>query len=147
MNIVDIMTLVASLATAIGVLVAGYQIRLSRKMSTTQFEDSLTAEYRALVRSLPVKSMLGDELTANELEDSLPVFYCYFDLCNEQIFLRQQNRISSTTWENWREGIQSNFGLRAFEQAWERIGRSNGKSFTELKQLEKDGFNGDPRQR
>lgn len=147
MTLLDLMTLIASVATAVSVMVAGYQIGLSRKQSTTQFEDSLTTEYRGLVRTLPVKAMLGSRLSESELEATLSVFYCYFDLCNEQIFLRQQNRVTLETWQNWCDGIRSNLSLPAFGQAWDQVKGSNGKNFSELKQLEIAKFKGDPRKK
>ena len=59
----DVMTLIASMAIVVSVMVAGYQISLSRKQSTTQIEDTLTTKYRGLVPTLPVKAMLGSNLT------------------------------------------------------------------------------------
>lgn len=144
MTALDWVSAIAAASTAVGVLLAWSQIRLVQKQSRTQFEDVLTAEYRRLVRSLPVKAMLGKGLDEAELEEHLATFFCYFDLCNEQVFLRQQGRISKATWENWREGIESNLALDAFRQARERVLGEPGKRFAELRALELSRFTLDP---
>ena len=45
----------------------------------------------------PVKAMLGDEIEEKAYEKALDDFYHYIDLTNEQVFLRQNNRISRQT--------------------------------------------------
>ena len=68
----------------------------------------------------------------------------YIDLTNEQIFLRQYNRVSAKTWENWRDGIKSNLARPAFKRAWNEIKLRVPKSFEELRRLEKVDFKDDP---
>lgn len=144
MAVLDWITVVASLATSIGVLLAWRQLVLARQQATTQFEDGMTNQYRNLVGSLPVKAMLGEELSAEELDESLSAFFCYFDLSNEQVFLRQQGRVSPATWANWAEGISSNMALPGFRQAWERVRNKPVQRFDELRALLHHGSGFDP---
>jgi hypothetical protein len=109
---------IGSLATATGVGTAVVQLRMSRIQNRTEFEDSLTREYREIARELPIDVFLNKALSPEELSDHRNAFYRYFDLCNEQVFLRQTNRISRTTWEQWRDGITTNLGRQAFRDAW-----------------------------
>jgi hypothetical protein len=138
-------TAVGSIATALAVLVAAWQLRRGTSQARTNFEDDLSREYRELARSIPVKVHLGEELAADEFEQAFPRLHQYFDLTNEQIFLRMNGRISRTTWLNWREGIESNLARPAFARAWARIKKGTTVSFTELRQLEASRFSDDPR--
>jgi hypothetical protein len=124
---------IASLATALGVLVAVWQLWEARKVAKTQFEDSLNAQYRALLAELPLEALLGKELPPNALAESLRVFYRYFDLSNEQAFLHRKKRVRPETWTNWSEGITQNMARPAFRQAWERLLPDLDGSFDELK--------------
>jgi|ERR1041385_5614009 hypothetical protein len=146
----DIFTLIAAAATsigtaitAVGVIVAGWQIRESRRLSRTEFEDGLTHQYREIIKGLPVKALLGDRLTPEELDASLHTFYAYIDLTNDQIFLRQQQRVCAETWENWRDGIRSFMTMPAFEEAWQKIKERPATKFDELRALERSGYQGD----
>ncbi len=97
---IGIIDLVASVATAIGVVVAAWQLALSQGQARTAFEDSLNMQYREISRRLPIRALLGDPLDATEQESALADFYHYFDLSNEQAFLRRQGRIRKQTWED-----------------------------------------------
>ncbi len=119
MNVLDWITAVASTATAIGVLIAVFQLWHSERLAATQFEDQLRRDYRELCARLPVKAFLGEPLTDSELQESLAAFHEYFHLCNSQLFLRAQGRIGSSTWTMWTRGLSANFELPAFQQAWE----------------------------
>ena len=59
----------------------------------TAFEDGFAKEYRELLANIPVRAMLGEQLSAEELQKHLHLFYHYFDLCNEQAFLARAGRI------------------------------------------------------
>jgi hypothetical protein len=43
-NLLDLVATVASIATAVGIFFAWWQIRLAKQQATTQFEDSLAGE-------------------------------------------------------------------------------------------------------
>src|SRR5688500_13064586 len=139
----DTFTLIAAVATAIGtavtavgVFMAGWQIKESRRLSRTEFEDGLAHQYREIIREIPVKALLGDRLEPAELNVALQFFYSYIDLTNDQIFLRQQGRVSAETWENWRDGIKSFMSMPAFVAAWQKIKDKPTTKFDELRRLE-----------
>ena len=135
MQLLEILPVLPSIATAIGVSVAAYQLRITRKQSVTTFEDSLTTQYRQVASTLPLKALLGESLTQGEHEEHLRYFYRYFDLCNEQAFLHESGRISKATWGFWRDGILGNFRRPAFARAWQEIARRANDDFNELKLL------------
>ena len=131
----DILTTIASFATAIGVVFAAVQLWLVHRQSVTTFEDALGREYRELAAKLPTKALLGEEVTEEEYRESFDEFYRYFDLSNEQAFLRQRKRISKPTWTFWLDGIGSNLRRPAFRRAWSEVCSRPGAEFFELRAL------------
>lgn len=129
------LTGVASIATAIGVLIGAEQIRLSKKQANLAFEDSLAKEYRDLAGRLPTKALLGEPLSEDEFAECFDEMYHYFDLCNHQAFLAQLGRISKQTWTFWKEGISSNMARPAFERAWSEIAGRSNHDFSELRSI------------
>ena len=124
-----------SAATALAVLVAAWQVREAGRQARTAFEDSLSREYREITRKIPARAHLGAELTAEEWEKTLADFLQYFDLSNQQAFLRKNRRISDATWEEWRSGIQANLALPAFKAAWEHLLSKVPERFLELQEM------------
>ncbi len=123
------------IVTMVGVIIGAIQLYRQVREHKTSFEDGFAKEYRELLTQIPVKAMLGDEMSPEDLERHLQVFYHYFDLCNEQAFLARAGRIRARTWRFWREGIEDNLNRPAFRQAWEFIAPRTPNDFTELRKL------------
>lgn len=133
------------IATTTGLFIAYRQFRLATRQAQMTFEDALAREYRQVAHRLPVKALLGGELPSSQSGLALDEFYWYFDLTNEQVFLRRHGRVSDPAWGNWSEGIRENLRKPAFAVAWEEISRRAPGSFNDLRRLEAEGFGGDPR--
>lgn len=135
---VDLATVIGGFSSGLavlGALAAIWQLRMLKQQSRTTFEDSLVDEYRRIAADLPLDALLGAELPVAEARAALPVFYRYFDLCNQQAFLHNEKRVAAATWQQWKDGIQSNMRRPAFARAWAEIAaRANG-DFTELRAL------------
>ena len=136
--------LVANLATAIGVCVALFQQVRAKKHSIVQFEDSLTREYRSIIGRLPVGMLLGEDAPVAAVDEHLRTFYLYFDLTNEQVFLRRRERVSEATWRTWQQGIREMMELPAFAKAWREIGTRAASRFQGFRKLEAQAFDRDP---
>lgn len=134
----------ASTFAAIGVFFAFIQLRTAKNIAQLQFEDSLAKEYRELASRIPTKALLGQELLEAEYQESFDELYRYVDLSNEQVSLRQRGRISEAVWKSWCSGMQSNLSLPSFKRAWLEI-QEQSINFQELRRLEKEGFNLDPK--
>jgi hypothetical protein len=126
---------VASLATSIGAVFAGSQLWFVRQQGKTGFEDQLTEQYRAIIHGLPIEALLGDHLDDHQIEESLPAFFRYFDLCNEQAYMKKRRRVRAKTWAEWSEGIGQNMKRPAFARAWSIIAERAYPSFGELRTL------------
>jgi len=75
----------------------------------------------------------GDNALAREDRELARKFYSYFDLSNEQVFLRMNGRVSRRTWPSWREGIEAN--ARRFDKAWAILSLRAPDYFKELRLL------------
>jgi hypothetical protein len=135
----------ASVATAIALVLTGWQIRLAKKQSQTQFEDDLTRQYREITRDIPTDALLGGEISEEQYQKARHAFYRYVDLSNEQVFLRQKGRVSAETWHLWRVGIKFHLSKPAFKMAWEEFKKRDARNFKGLQMLEKSGYASDPR--
>jgi hypothetical protein len=136
---------IGSIATARGVIFVGWQIWQTRKQNITAFEDEMSRQYREIPKTIPVEALLGEELSKEELEDAENGIYHYLDLSNEEVFLRQNGRVSSETWKSWCNGIKSNLRRWAFAQVWRTIQSKVPNDFLELQTLEAGHFTTDPR--
>ena len=128
-TVLDIITAIASIATALSAIATFVTVVIARKQlqaaieqkevsieqtkitiqqSRTQFEDSLAKEYRDLIQKIPVKALLGQNLTEKEYKEAKPYRFHYINLTNDQIFLRSKGRVSPEVWNDWQRGIDYN---------------------------------------
>jgi hypothetical protein len=135
---------VPEIIMAAGTLLLFWQIFQGRQQARTTFEDSLDKEYRDIIHKLPSKAVLGGPLDDAKFEEHLDEFFAYFDLCNQQAFLRQRDRISDDTWAYWSDGMRANLKKRAFRTAWEHVKQHATGEFNELRTLEASDFRADP---
>ena len=143
MSAVEIFTIVASSATAIGVFFVAWQLWITIKQNQATFEDSFDQQYRNLSLPIPVDVFLGKELPEEDHKKIRELIFNYCDLSNEQIFLRSRGRISRKTWHIWRSGMQSNFKNEAFMNVYLEVKESS--RFTYLDKLIASNFTLDPR--
>jgi hypothetical protein len=127
-DVIDVITAIGALATAVAVVVGVIQLRvanseltLSKEVNQAQFEDGLTREYRAVVQRLPVAAFFTGEMVDLDDPDTLRAFYAYFDLSNKQLWLVLNDRINEETATHWKGGIEANLELRSFAAAWAKI--------------------------
>jgi hypothetical protein len=129
----------AAIATAFGVLLVAAELVLARRQQRTAFEDQMSREYREIARCLPLEVFFSSEGEfvgpADEVHPHLDGLFRYIDLCNEQVFLRKNRRISSSTWTNWAEGMEQNFRRPAFSAAWNSLRSKDADTFGELERL------------
>lgn len=145
MSILNILQAVGAGLTGFGALIVIGQLYQRKRQFTTEFEDKLTSDYRNIIYRLPVAALLDDSDEEEQYIGDLDDYYRYIDLTNDQIFLRQEGRISKSTWENWSDGIETILGKSNFEVAWEEIHERESESFSELQKFLCDEHPDDPR--
>lgn len=121
--------------TLVGVWVGVRQLHLMKAQGITDFEDRLVEYYRQIAADLPLEALLGEDIPDQQLRAALPVFYRYFDLCNQQAFLQRLGRITPDTWALWVDGIKSNMSRPAFAKAWAEIAARAKGDFEDLRAL------------
>lgn len=136
---------IAALATAFGVAAAAWQINESRKLTQSSFEDSLDQQYRELAYGIPVDALIGKAVDESKKTRTRELIYNYLDLSNEQIFLRQKNRVSKDTWRDWCSGMQAHLQKVEFKRVWVEVKTDSPGSFSFLERLEMEEFKNDPR--
>jgi len=136
---------ITSAATTVIAALTLWQVKLLRDQFRTRFEDSLTAQYRRIMESIPLEIWLGSELTKLTEENRSccsDAIYRYVDLCQDQAFLHLSGRIADDTWREWSDGIVSNMELPAFKEVWAQVSQRHPKGFAEfrglLREAEKD---------
>lgn len=144
MEIYETARVVASFATAIGVAIAAWQIRRNAEQTKTSFEDSLNKEYRELMRPVPLKALVGENVPGTEAEVAKEAIYNYLDFCNQQVYLRKQKRIRKSTWLEWQEGMKINLALPLFAEVAQLVFTRLPHIFCELKKVQESGFDADP---
>jgi hypothetical protein len=90
---------IASICTSIGVLIAIYQLFLSRQQARAVFEQSFVDRFW---------SIEDDQLRRAEPEDVNR--RRYLRLCEDQYEHARLNQLSKRTWEIWHEGIEVGVG-------------------------------------
>jgi hypothetical protein len=144
MSLLNILQTLGTLLTGVGASIVIVQLYQRKKQFTTQFEDHLTDEYREIVYEIPTDALLRQD-DIDGYEGELKDYYRYFDLTNEQVFLRQEGRVSKSTWEEWREGIETHLDRPDFQNAWNELKNRAPDSFNELRNLENPEMENDPR--
>lgn len=145
MSILSAIQEFAPLLTAAGVLLASLQLWLRYQLAKTRFEDDLAKEYRLLIKEIPVDVLLGKAPRPEQHEMAREQIFNYFDLTNEQVFLRKRGRIRKTTWVEWAEGVECNLRCPLFKEVWAEIRACSPELFVEVRTLIERGYKSDPR--
>ena len=140
-----LLNMAASAATTIGIIIALIQMYQNRKIRQADFEDGINQEYRKIIKSLPYRVFTNEALQEEEYQDLLEEFFQYFDLSNNEIVLRKNNRIGNTTWKEWSEGIKDNLNNQTFKKAYEEIIKGKIEVFSELQKLVNEEYKSDPK--
>ena len=138
----SVATAAGSIATALGVLIGAWQIRISKKQAQAEFEDQIDQQYRAISMELPVDVLIGGIPSTEEASKVRELVYNYLDLSNEQVYLRAKERVSTHTWNSWCAGIKSHLDRPAFGSVFEEVKEKSGFSY--LEKLVDTSYESDP---
>jgi len=136
--------MITSVATAIGVFIAAWQLWEARKITASAFEDSFDEKYRQLAYSIPVDALLSKKVNKDKKKMAREWVYNYLDLCNEEVYLRMKNRISSDRWIEWSKWIQQHLKRPFFKEVLQEVEEDSLETFTYLERLISEDFKTDP---
>ncbi|MDQ7954757.1 MAG: hypothetical protein RET84_02555 [Pseudomonadota bacterium] len=71
MTLAECLASIASVATAVGVGVAAYQLFVARQQARTTFEDLLNGQYWVLIKRLPLEALSGEHIGQETMIDYL----------------------------------------------------------------------------
>ncbi|MEQ1699245.1 MAG: hypothetical protein ABMA25_04000 [Ilumatobacteraceae bacterium] len=129
MMVFDIIGAVAGVATALGVGVAAWQLREQRQQRRADFELRFSERYETIVSKIPLPVLLGiSPYSAND-ETPRRAFYDYFELCELETYYREAGQITNETWKDWQTGIESNWRLKSFRDAWTDLSAAAPRQF------------------
>jgi len=136
--------MVTSVATAIWVAIAAWQLWESRKLSAAAFEDSFDEKYRQLAYDIPVDALLSKKVNKQDMTQAREWVYNYLDLSNEQIYLRVQNRVSGDRWTEWSKWIEQHLKRPFFKKILKEVEKDSLDTFSYLERLIEEDFKNDP---
>jgi hypothetical protein len=119
-------TAVSALIGASGVFMALTNIRTQLRIAVF---SEYTKRYADIVDRLPFDARrIGAQFEPEKLPDAerkeyLNAMRRYFNLCSEELYLRNSGRIARTTWKIWEEGIEDTVSWPGFEYAWKELRR------------------------
>jgi hypothetical protein len=144
LEIYEIARIIASGATAVGVVIAAWQIWRNAEQTKTSFEDSLNKEYRELMRPITLAILLGETASPEKATEAREHIYNYLDFCNQQVYLRKCSRIRKDTWIEWQKGMKINFELPLFKEVMNEVFSTIPSIFQELRKVLEEEYNCDP---
>ena len=113
---------VASVATAVGVLLAAVSLQQARRQRKRDFEDFYVRRYWKLMDRLSLDAMKGSlSGDAQERRKDERAIRAYFLLCEDELDLRHDRWIGTRTWNLWREGIESQMSRPLYEEVWQQV--------------------------
>jgi hypothetical protein len=125
---------VASVSTAVGVLLAVYQLRQGSIQRRSTFEGTLVARYQEIQSRIPLAYLIDGHPYDESVRRSM---FDYFELSEEQCYYFSRGQVSSKTWQNeWLPGIRANMEKPAFKEAWSNIAAATANDqFAALRNL------------
>lgn len=139
------LTEIASLATALALIIGAWELFLTKKLTQTSYEDGLEQKYLELQEKIPYQIFLGKPITSEDtIEEVNNLIFNYLDLSNHQVFLRSKKRITKDTWKSWAEGISETLKKPYFKDMWLTVKKDAPGELSYLERLENDGFEFDP---
>lgn len=97
------MQTVATVITALGVLLAALALRASQRQRLRQFESVYVERYWRLMDGLSLAATRGESSLPHPGDEKIA--RAYLRLCEDECELRAEGWIGDATWRIWAEGI------------------------------------------
>jgi hypothetical protein len=111
---------IALIVTAVGVLGVVLGLRQSYRERLRQFEEKYVERYWKILDDLSLEAMRGPSSDEVDRSDEKAI-RSYMILCEDELEMRHYGYIADRTYELWAEGIRSQLRQRPFEGIWEQV--------------------------
>lgn len=136
----EVISAAAGTATAFGIFLAWIQLKEAKAQRAAEqsreraeFELRFSTRYDDCVRRIPLEVLLGAVYDRSSRR-TRRAFYDYFELCEQECYYNTRGQITAETWNEWAEGITSNFRKPAFMAAWADLSASSNGQFELLRE-------------
>jgi hypothetical protein len=136
---------VAAIAGIFVVAIMAWQVRETRAIAQSAFEESFNEQYRKLARSIPVDALLGKAVKEHLKSSTREEVYCYLDFSEDQALYRFNGRIRRSTWSSWAAGIKAHIEKEEFAKVWNEVYTHSPVTFSYLARLKEENFKIDPK--
>lgn len=134
---------ITAFATLGGFILIIIQLYLNSRIEKSKFEYDISKRYIDIANNIKFETMYiesNDPKFDILIKDHLNFFYQYYDLTNQEIFLRRNKRIRKKTWEEWEDGVKDLIVLDSFKHAWKLINdKVSVDTFTEYRDFISNG--------
>ena len=136
LNLADLLISLFTLAT---ILIVVYwnrkqyqqvQIQISNQNDQirSSFFSEYTRRYQEIILNLPLNLNDNDfsltnlkESDSDSYSKTIKYLRAYYDLCAEEFFLHQNDKLDQYVWKEWKEGMTSSFKLIGYKDGWKVI--------------------------
>lgn len=140
MSVPEWVGLVTSCITALGVLLAVPQIVELNRQQHRSFEQLYVQRYWQLQDGYSVDFQLGRRNTPLADKDAATA-RAYLQLCEDELDMFKAGRVTRSTWQNWRSGMEPALQSEPFHSI---ISESPASEWPSIREFLKTGSPGDP---
>jgi len=111
---------IALIVTAVGVLGVVFGLRQSYRERLRQFEEKYVERYWKILDELSLEAVRGPFSGEVGRSDEKAI-RSYIALCEDELEMRHYGYIADSTYELWAEGIRSQLRQQPFEVVWKQV--------------------------
>ena len=134
---------IALVVTALGVLGAVYGLRQSYRERLRQFEAMYVNRYWSLLDRLSLDALSGADPKAISPSDQ-KVIRSYLFLCEDELEMRERGYIADSTFHIWAGGICEQLNQPMFRKTWNEVSSEPTFPYEHLTRLLDEGSEYDP---
>jgi hypothetical protein len=117
---------IALIVTAVGVLGVVFGLRQSYRERLRQFEEKYVERYWKILDELSLEAVRGPFSGEVGRSDEKAI-RSYIALCEDELEMRHYGYIGDSTYELWAEGIHSQLTQEPFASVWEQVKKEAGE--------------------
>lgn len=134
---------IALVITAIGIIGAVYSLRQSYRERLRQFEAMYVSRYWVIFDRLSLDALRGSDPKAISPADEHAI-RAYLRLCEDELEMREAGYIGDGTYSLWADGICDQLRQPMFARIWAQVSGEGTASYDHLARLAEEGESYEP---